>query len=155
MKSDFRQFVTPLAHPVTTSGGDGKAALSVIFWPIFNRCHHCHYVATIKQHIKEKVMKSIEVYRRKVNNREKGSDSSDTCDTAIAEQPRSHVHTYTACCYLLWGTYHRSKWKSPDDRRIYDNGEAKSICVRLTGVNRRAALSKLDTNAYEFIEWWS
>lgn len=155
MKSDFWQIVTPLAHPVTTSGCDGKAALSVVFWRIFNLCHHCHYVATIKQHIKEKVMKSIEVYRRKVNNREKGGDSGDTCDTATTEQPRSHVHTYTACCYLLWGTYHRSKWKSPDDRRIYDNGEAKSICVRLTGVNRQDALSKLDTNAYEFIKWWS
>lgn len=155
MKSDFRQIVTTLAHPVTTSGCDGKAGISVLLWPIFNPCHHCHYVTAIKQHIKEKGMKSIEVYRRKINNREKGGDGGDTCDTATTEQPRSNVHTYTAHCYILWGTYHRSKWKSPDDRRVYHDRQAQSICVRLTGITRRDALSKLDTNAYEFIEWWS
>lgn len=154
MKSDFIQLVTTLAHPVTTSGCDGKAAFLVAIWLIFILCHHCHYVVTIKQPIKEKAMKSIEVYRHKVNNREKGSDGSDACDTANATQPCSDVHTYTANCYILWGIYHRNKWRSPDDRRVYHNDQAKSICVSLTGANRRDALLKLDTNAYEFIEWW-
>ncbi|MDD5457847.1 MAG: hypothetical protein PHF37_00415 [Phycisphaerae bacterium] len=99
-------------------------------------------------------MKSIDIYRRKKNNREKGGDSSDACDAAITAQPSSNVHTYTACCYLLWGTYHRHKWKNPNDHRVYDKGQAKTICVELVGIDKKDALSKLNTNAYEFIEWW-
>lgn len=103
-------------------------------------------------------MKSIEIYRSKINIRQNGVDSMDSVDsTAILEscQDEPQTKTYTAHCYILWGTYHRSKWTSPQDRRIYHEGEAKSICISLTGVNRMEVLSKLDTNAYEFIEWWS
>ena len=101
--------------------------------------------------MKENLMKSIDIYRRKKNNREKGGDGSDA---AITAQPSSNVHTYTACCFLLWGTYHRHKWKNPNDHRVYDKGQAKTICVELVGIDKKDALSKLNTNAYEFIEWW-
>jgi hypothetical protein len=100
-------------------------------------------------------MKSIEVYSNKINNRQKGMDSVDSTAIPQSCQDKPKPRTYTALCYILWGTYHRSKWKSPQDKRVYHDGQAHSICISLTGINRREALSKLDTNAYEFIEWWS
>jgi hypothetical protein len=82
-------------------------------------------------------------------------DSVDSTAIPQSCQDKPKPRTYTALCYILWGTYHRSKWKSPQDKRVYHDGQAHSICISLTGINRREALSKLDTNAYEFIEWWS
>ena len=145
-------------------------------------------------------MKSIDIYREKVNNRRKGSDGSDSSDAIsnskhtvkvpeyipaeliedylereailvidggvdeetagiqaaqeIEARYRSCKHTYTASCYILWGQYHRDKWKSSDDRRVYHSGQAQTICIDLTGIDQQDALSKLNTNAYEFIQWW-
>jgi hypothetical protein len=103
-------------------------------------------------------MKSIEIYRSKINIRQKGVDSMDSVDSTPVPQSRQDQpkpRAYTALCYILWGTYHRAKWASPHDQRVYHDGLAKSICISLTGASRKDALSKLDTNAYEFIEWWS
>lgn len=155
MRAEFLPFVTPLSHPVPTCGGVGKAAFIVALRPFFVTCHYRHPLLSIKQQIKEKVMKSIEVYREKINNRQKGSDGSDGQDKEPLPPRRLDVHTYIAHCYILWGIYHRAKWKSPTDRRVYHNNQAKSIGISLTGTSRKDALLKLDTNAYEFSEWWS
>ena len=61
---------------------------------------------------------------------------------------------HTAVCYILWGEYHKSRWKSPDDRRVYHNGQAQMICTNLPGDTKEEALKKLDTRCYEFKEWW-
>lgn len=63
--------------------------------------------------------------------------------------------TYIAKCYILWGPYHREMWATPTERRVYCEGKAKTICVEMEGIDRAEALSKLKTNAYEFIQWWS
>ena len=74
-------------------------------------------------------------------------------DKVLDWQAMAHP-VYIADCYLLWGQYHQHQWKSTIDRRVYDGREAKTVCVELKGADRQDALSKFDTNAYEFIRWW-
>ncbi|WP_146662792.1 hypothetical protein [Anaerohalosphaera lusitana] len=83
-----------------------------------------------------------------------GLDDYDAAVQAEEEVLARIMHTYTARCYILWGEYHRDKWRSPIDRRVYHNNKPQTICVALTGTDREDALSKLDTDAEEFIEWW-
>lgn len=208
MKAEISRFVHTLTTGVHTQGVDRKTALMSVITAFFVLCPYCPHVEPIKQHTKEKVMKSIDVYREKVNNRRKGMDGMATVDNAapnykpfatkqtkpvsvpdsipaefaedylereailvidggideesaaiqaakeIEARYRPVEHTYTARCYILWGEYHRSWWKSSDDRRVYHNGQAQTICVDLTGFDKQDALSKLDTSAYEFMEWW-
>ncbi len=152
-------------------------------------------------------MKSIEIYREKINNRLQGMDRMDTTDSVLAnyglcvaeqtdpvsvpncivpelkqdylereailvidggvDEKKAAIQAakeiearckpfeqiYVARCYILWGKYHRLQWKSEDDRRVYHNGRPQSICVGLRASNYQQAISKLNTDAYEFIEW--
>lgn len=96
-------------------------------------------------------MKSIEIYNIKNNNREKGMDSVDNqSDRVEAIETR----IFTARCYILWGVFHRDKWKSASDRRVYCNGKPQTICIELKGKDRADALNNLDKQSDEFIEWW-
>lgn len=99
-------------------------------------------------------MKSIDVYAYIKNNRKKGVDGMDSVDNS-EDLSMPHIEDiYFAKCYILWGQYHKDKWSSSNDRRIYHDGKAKTISVLLKGKDRDEALSKLDSDEYEFIRWW-
>ncbi|GEM_PF-3717858 len=59
-----------------------------------------------------------------------------------------------AKCYLLWGKFHKNRWASENDRRIYNKNKPVIVYKELRGKTPEQALEKLDTRAYEFIEWW-
>lgn len=99
-------------------------------------------------------MKSIEIYRRNKNIREKGMDGMDTALPPEIPEEFPMTNIFTARCYILWGEYHKRMWRSESDHRVYHEGKAKTICVELVGNSREEALTNLDTNKYEFIEWW-
>lgn len=71
---------------------------------------------------------------------------------AVAQSIANPVHV--ARCYMLWGRYHKRWWRSETDRRIYKAGKPVVVYRDLHGKTAEEALAGLDTEAYEFIEWW-
>ena len=89
MKPEKPQFVHTLSTGVHTPGVDRKTPLPSAITAFLVLCPYCPYVQPIKLDTKENVMKSIEAYRYRVKNRQKGMDGMDKTPTPITNPPVS------------------------------------------------------------------
>lgn len=128
-----------------------------------NRAISEHKSVSVPDHIPSEYIKD---YLRRINNYLKHEaiiafdtsvDEESDAIQAVQDMEDEHSpceHRYIARCYILWGKHHQDKWKSSDDHRVYSDGQAQVIGVDLAGIDKQDAISKLDTNTYEFMEWW-
>jgi hypothetical protein len=71
MTTRFSFFVPTLSHSVPTYRGDRKTALVILKSQFFMCCPYCPYHFYIKEQIKRKMVKTIELYVYRRNNIEK------------------------------------------------------------------------------------
>ncbi len=156
MSYDFYGFVHRLSMGWTYLRGGQKYYSYIIKSRIFLLLSILSIGIFYKKIIRKKEMKSIDIYACIKNNRKKGVDGMDGTDSVNNTEHLSELsmrNLYFAKCYILWGEYYKSSWKSSDDRRVYHDGKAQTICVRLKGADRDDALSKINNDEYEFIRW--